>query len=274
MWDMNRIVGSHDLLLLTLDTLRYDVATDLFAAGRTPHFAAWLPPEGWEARHTPGSFTYAAHQAFFAGFLPTPPTPGPHPRLFATRFPGSETSTASTFVVDAPDIVTGLADHGYHTVGIGGVGFFNPASPLGRVLPSLFAEFHWSRAMGVTAPDSTQRQFELAAERLDALSAAGDEPALLFINVSALHQPNRHYAPEPPPDDTVATHGDALAYVDSQLPILNAALRRRRRPWFVIATSDHGTTYGEDGYTGHRLAHPTVWTVPFAAFRIGAQEAA
>lgn len=36
----------------------------------------------WERRPTPVSFTYAAHQAFFAGFLPTPDRAGKHPRLF------------------------------------------------------------------------------------------------------------------------------------------------------------------------------------------------
>src|SRR5438093_13091232 len=88
------LVGSHDVLFVTLDTLRYDVARDALAAGRTPNLAAVLPGGRWEERHSPGTFTYAAHQAFFAGFLPTPPTPGPHPRLFAARFPGSETTAA------------------------------------------------------------------------------------------------------------------------------------------------------------------------------------
>ena len=30
--------------------------------------------------------------------------------------------------------------------------------------------------------------------------------------------------------------------------------------------SDHGTAYGEEGYYGHRVAHPVVWTVPYAEF--------
>ncbi len=34
----------------------------------------------------------------------------------------------------------------------------------------------------------------------------------------------------------------------------------------AILCSDHGTAYGEDGFRGHRLAHPTVWTVPYAEF--------
>ncbi|NPC86517.1 metalloenzyme domain-containing protein, partial [Pyxidicoccus fallax] len=70
--DMNTVVGSHDLLFITLDTLRYDVAEELAATGRTPHLSALLPGGRWEPRHSPASFTYAAHHAFFAGFLPTP----------------------------------------------------------------------------------------------------------------------------------------------------------------------------------------------------------
>jgi hypothetical protein len=37
-----------------------------------------------------------------------------------------------------------------------------------------------------------------------------------------------------------------------------------RAPTFGILCSDRGTPYGEDGYTGHRIAHPSVWTVPYA----------
>ena len=93
--DMNQIVGSHDIVFLVLDTLRYDVAVRCLDEGRTPNLAKLLPGGRWEERWSPGNFTYAAHQAFFAGFLPTPVGSGPHPRLFAARFPGSE-STAST----------------------------------------------------------------------------------------------------------------------------------------------------------------------------------
>ena len=89
MINASRLIGSHDVLFGTLDTLRYDVARDALAAGRTPHLAAVLPGGHWEERHSPASFTYAAHHAFFAGFLPAPVTPGRQPRLFAARFPGS-----------------------------------------------------------------------------------------------------------------------------------------------------------------------------------------
>lgn len=264
-WNMNQIVGSHDILLMTLDTLRFDVATQLWHEGALPSFQSVMPESGWEQRHTSGSFTYAAHHAFFAGFLPTPATPGRHPRLFAARFAGSETTTGTTCVFDAPTIVEGLCARGYHTICIGGVGFFNKKTALGQVLPGLFTESHWSEALGVTDPQSTYNQFTLAAQRLQALPAT--QRSFLFINVSAMHQPNYFYLDPPAPDkqDTLASHAAALQYVDTQLPILLRALQQRG-PCFCIICADHGTAYGEDGYTGHRLAHQVVWNVPYTAF--------
>ena len=257
--DMNGIVGAHDVLLITLDTLRFDVAESCFRRGETPNFARWFPG-GWEERHTAGSFTFAAHQAFFAGFLPTPVRASNAPRLFAARFAGSETSGEGTCVFDAPDIVAGLRGRGYHTVCIGGVGFFNKLTPLGNVLPGLFDESHWSVPLGVTNPDSARAQFALAAKRLGELPP--DQRVLLFINVSAIHQPNRHYLPGAMVD-SLASHAAALRYVDGELPRLQAALARRG-PTFGVVCSDHGTLYGEDGHTGHRVGHPAVWTVPYA----------
>jgi hypothetical protein len=265
---MRALIGSHDLLFVTLDTLRYDVAVECLESGRTPYLAKVLPNGMWERRHTPASFTYAAHHAFFAGFLPTPVTPGPHERMFAARFGGSETSGPDTFVFDAPDLPAGLAAAGYHTVCLGGVGFFNPAAPLGRVLPGLFAEAHWETAFGVTAPDCLGAQIDRLATIVDGLPA--DRPLFTFVNVAALHQPNRHYVPGAATDD-VATHAAALEYVDGLLDRLFDLVTGRGRPCQVIICSDHGTLYGEEGHTGHRVAHDAVWTVPYADFILDAR---
>lgn len=262
MLDMNQIVGTHDILLITLDTLRYDVARDLLALGRTPNLAAVLPESGWEERHSPGNFTYAAHHAFFAGFLPTPTTPGVHPRSLALRFEGSATTTERTCLLDGSNIVSGLAAKGYHTVCIGGVGFFNKLNPLSNVLPSLFAESYWSPELGVTNPNSTENQVAIAQKIL--AQTPKNQPLFLFINISALHQPNYFYLPGAK-TDTIASHAAALEYCDRQLAKLWEAVRERAST-FCILCSDHGTTYGEDGYTGHRLSHPLVWTVPYAEF--------
>lgn len=260
--DARALVGTHDILFVTLDTLRYDVAMDALRAGRTPNLARLLPTGVWEKRHSPATFTYAAHHAFFAGFLPTPATPGRHDRLFAARFPGSETTSPKTCVFDTPDIVSGLAARGYHTLCIGGVGFFNKTSPLGSVLPSLFQESHWHEGIGVVSPTSTEQQVALAQQRLSALLEG--QRAFLFVNVSALHQPNCHYLPGAE-TDTKETMAAALAYVDHHIPRLIAAMSRRA-PLLTILCSDHGTAYGEDGFHGHRLAHPCVFDVPYAEF--------
>src|SRR5260370_13188552 len=134
MINASNLIGTYDIFIMPLDTLRYDVAQDMLKRGRTPNLAELLPPTGWEARHSPGNFTYAAHHAFFAGFLPTPIKPGLHPRLLAARFPGSETTTDATFVFEAPDIVSALAAKGYHTVCLGGLCVVDKQSPLRRVI--------------------------------------------------------------------------------------------------------------------------------------------
>ncbi|UGT41622.1 STM4013/SEN3800 family hydrolase [Nocardia yamanashiensis] len=263
--DMNEVVGRDDLLFVTLDTLRYDVAAELLAAGRLPNLARHLPASGWEKRHAPGSFTYASHQAMFAGFLPTPATPGPHPRLFASRFAGSETTAGHTFVYDTPDFVQALAAAGYRTVCIGGVGFFNKQAALGSVLPGLFQESHWEHEFSVASPTSFEAQVARAEQIVAELPA--QRRLLLFVNVSALHQPNWFHLPGATRDagDTRETHAAALEYVDRHLGRLFAAASSRRR-CFAIVCSDHGTTYGDDGFTGHRLGHEAVWTVPYAQF--------
>lgn len=258
--DMNLIIGTHDVVLVTLDTLRYDVAQRLFEEGKLPNLSRLLPAQGWERRHSPGTFTYAAHHAFFAGFLPTPATPGPHPRRFASRFAGSETTTSQTWVFEEDNLVKALENKGYHTICIGGVGFFNKQNAIGQVFPDMFKESHWARRLGVTEPDSTAHQLRLASERLSAIDRA--QRVFLFINVSALHQPNHFYLPGAS-TDTLESHAAALCYVDSQLPLLLDALQRRA-PSLCIICADHGTAYGEDGFYGHRLAHEVVTTVPYA----------
>ena len=114
--------------------------------------------------------------------------------------------------------------------------------------------------MGVTSRDSTQRQVMLAKSILASHPAC--KRLLLFVNVSALHQPNCIFQPGAT-SDTPETQAAALAYVDRQLPPLFRAFQQRG-PTLAIICSDHGTAYGERGYVGHRVGDPVVWTVPYA----------
>ncbi len=258
-------IGRSDILFVTLDTLRYDVAQTLFEKEQLPNFARYLPAHGWDRRHSPATFTFAAHQAFFAGFLPTPMSPGPHPRLFASQFGGSETTSEDTFVFPEATLPQALSAIGYHTLCIGGTGFFNPDNALGCILPSLFDESHWSLPMSVVDPDSARHQVDLA---VGAIERQTSKHVFCFINFSAIHQPNWFFVSDTPPvdgRDTLASHGAALIEIDRELPRLLQCFRGRGG-LFAIVCSDHGTAYGEDGYWGHRLAHPVVWEVPYADF--------
>lgn len=261
--NLNSLIGKTDFLLITLDTLRFDAAQQAFCDGRLTTLAPYLGSDGWECRHSPASFTYAAHHAFFSGFLPTPRQPGAHPRLFASRFGGSETTSDDTFAFDEPTLPQALSARGYRTICVGGTGFFNPHNSLGQVLPSLFDESHWSEQLGVANRESEVNQVKCALERLQLDSKF----AMTFINIAAIHQPNWFYGNGVAQTDTLDTHADALVAVDRALSPL-FEYQNKRRETFCIICSDHGTAYGEGGHYGHRFAHEVVWNVPYAEFML------
>lgn len=257
-------LGRSNVLLMTLDALRFDVAAAALASGRTPTLASIMPDGAWEKRHSPSSFTYGAHHAFFSGFLPTPVAPrggdpAAHERLFAAKFLGSETTGPGTLVFEEASIVEGFQAAGYHTICIGGVGFFNKRTALGSILPSLFAESFWEERLGVTEPRSTEHQVALACERISALPR--DRRFFLFLNVSACHQPTHFYL-KGADRESIASQTAALAYVDERLPPLLDLLAERGET-IAVMCSDHGTAFGEEGYFGHRIGHPLVWEVPY-----------
>lgn len=58
--DMEQVVGVQDILLICLDTLRYDAAVEEEAAGGTPVLNRY---GSWECCQAPGNFTYPSHHA-------------------------------------------------------------------------------------------------------------------------------------------------------------------------------------------------------------------
>jgi len=265
--NFNQLIGNHDILFIVLDTLRYDVSCTALSCNLTPVMANYLAEKKWEKCHSPATFTYPAHHAFFAGFLPTLISPTLHPRLFAAEFIGSETTSETTWRFKQATVIEALAAQGYHTSCIGGVGFFNKKNAIGSVFPNLFAESHWLPSTGVACKESTENQVNIALTSLQQLPA--QQRLFSFINISALHQPNYFYLEsakeKDKKQDSIESQIAALAYVDTQLERLFSAMQQRA-PTFCILCSDHGTCYGEDGYYGHKVAHEVVLTVPYAHF--------
>ncbi|PWI45617.1 esterase [Streptomyces sp. ICBB 8177] len=259
MIDAAEVVASGmNILFVTLDSLRYDTAETALRDGRTPRLAGLLPAGGWERRTTPGTFTLPAHMAFFSGFLPKRPQPNQPPRLWECRPPAFKTVTSGTFVFDAPNLLQGLGQHGYTTVCVGGVTYFSRETPLGSVLPDMFDQDYWEPRFCSPELDSTRHQVDRALQVADEHEG---RPLLLFVNVSATHVPHGHYLGDS--HDTALSQQAALAYADEHLGRLVTGLTSRDR-WLVILCADHGDAYGEDGYHGRGIIHPTVTTVPFA----------
>jgi arylsulfatase A-like enzyme len=248
-----------NVLFVTLDSLRYDVARAAAATGLTPALSRFLPDGRWEERRTPGTFTLPAHMAFFSGFLPKPAVPSPPTRLWECQPPAGKPLRPTTMVFQAANILDGFTALGYRTVCIGGVSYFSSQTPLGSVLPAMFQQALWQEEFASHNPNSTRYQVETALKTLAEL--AGD-PVFLFLNVSATHVPHHHYVTGQRMDDW-GSQMASLAFADAHLGTLLNALPSLG-DWLVILCADHGDAFGEDGYTGHGIAHPTVFTVPYA----------
>ncbi|MDR1402771.1 MAG: STM4013/SEN3800 family hydrolase [Tannerellaceae bacterium] len=261
---MRTVIGKQDILMLCFDALRYDVAAQQEALGGTPVLNRYGGK--WEKRHAPGNFTYPSHFALFAGFFPSPAEAQAfkerqwlfYPRRVGTGKaapPGSYEFTKATFIES-------LFDEGYETICIGGVRFFSKLNDIGRTLPGYFNKSYWKPAFGCTEKNSAARQVDFALDKLAACPAG--KRVCLYVNFSAIHYPNCHYM-ENETEDSIHTHAAALRYVDGCLPPLLAAFQARGDT-LVIAFSDHGTCYGEDGFFHHGLSHPVVYTVPYKQF--------
>ncbi|MFE2302681.1 STM4013/SEN3800 family hydrolase [Streptomyces sp. NPDC059445] len=255
------IATGTNILFVTFDSLRYDVAHSTLEDGLTPRLAQLLPGGQWERRQTPGTFTLPAHLAFFSGFLPKLPQPQQPARLWECRPPAFKQVPPETFVFDAPNLLDGLALHGYRTVCVGGVTYFSSETPLGSVLPALFHEAHWRPSFCSPEIESTRHQADQALDIADRY--AGHRPLFLFVNISATHVPHGHYLGTS--TNSTASQAAALAYADTHVGRLLDGLTTRGR-WLVIMCADHGDAYGDDGFHGRGIAHPAVWNVPFAAW--------
>ncbi|MDO4167921.1 MAG: STM4013/SEN3800 family hydrolase [Eubacteriales bacterium] len=267
--DMNDIIGNCDILMVCLDTLRYDVAMREQQTGGTPVLNQY---GSWEKCQAVGNFTYPAHQAMFAGFFPCPAEATSHKQRHQLFFPrdigmGRKTPKGA-WAFEGATFVEGLAHVGYHTYCVGGVSFFDKRSPIGSVMPSYFQSSYWHPSFGCLVKESTANQVKQVKRIL--AKTPEDQRIFLYLNIDAIHYPNYFYL-EGETRDSLATHAAALRYVDGQLEALFGAFARRH-PTFVICLSDHGTCYGEDGCVSHGINHPAVNTIPYKQFMLGVEK--
>lgn len=266
------LASSPSFLLLTLDSCRYDVMRD----ARTPvldrYVGEFLPAQ------TPANFTYAAHHAFFAGILPHVPEPRAYynrfvRQLFALTKAGEGhrvTDRALKAVHSGSNLVAGLRDSGYQTVGAGAMNWFQQD-----------ALTRWFEKFTFTDTDA-DAQIDFLLKEIDVAS-----PFFGFINFGETHDPFYYKGKQtqipfpvqarlmewPPREDGKVGRDsepywhqvEALEFLDGKLERLFEAIPGET---IVIVCGDHGEAFGEDGYWGHAVNHPKVHEVPLAILRL------
>jgi hypothetical protein len=259
-------------LLITYDSCRLDV----LQAARTPVLDSYAQIV---AAQTPANFTYAAHQAFFVGMLPNAIEPLPYYNRFVNQL-FALGSVGEIQVVDKAcahrissdvNLVAGLAAAGYQTVGAGAMNWFRQT-----------ALTQWFEKFSYTGTDA-EAQIDYLRREIDP-----SRPFFGFVNFGETHDPfdfkgkpdrcpvevQSRLIEWPPVQNGVPVGRDSAAwshqvrsaeFLDALLPGLFAGLPGDTT---VILCGDHGEAFGEDGYWGHGVNHPTVLTVPLAIFRL------
>lgn len=258
-----RPVHPESVLLLTLDSCRYDTA----AATPTPNLTALGPLHRAMA---PAHFTFAAHAAMWVGTTPgvaSVPTPVLNPkagRLFRIANARAPAQPGDVFVLEGRSILQGFRRKGYRVLGTGAVAWFDTSTESGRWLVEDFESFHFAGG-----PGRLRSQLDWLEPQV------GDGPVFAFLNVGETHVPYWHAgAPWSPRDNPCVPFGErndrdvcrarqsaCLAWVDAALGPLLTAFRDAT----VLACADHGDCWGEDGLWEHGVWHEKTMEVPLWA---------
>lgn len=265
---------SLNFLLLTYDSCRFDVLQE----ADTPVLDSF----GVVMRaRTPATYTYAAHQSFFAGILPNTVEDVPYYNRFNRQLIGlvemGETQVVEGALIGVEsewNIVIGLRAHGYQTVGAGAMNWFKQKS-----LTQGFEHFEF------TGTDA-DAQVDFLLDRI-----APGRPFFGFINFGETHNPFHFMGKQDtcpvdvrarvmqwPPEErgevgracaAFEHQKRAAEFLDSRLPRLFSNLPEET---IVVICGDHGECFGEDGYWGHGVNHPMVEEVPLAIFRLDGRD--
>ena len=267
---MRAPVPAGSVLLLSLDSCRYDTFLSAHVDGGIPHLSSVGP---LHCAHSPSYFTYGSHAAFWMGFTPgvlgsRDPWLNPKAgKLFRMAFAGhAGRDGEQSFQLEGANLVEGFRLQGYRSIGSGAVAWFNTQTETGAVLAAPFERFHFA---GNTW--SLGAQLEWIEDEL--ASTPPEQPLFVFLNVGETHVPYWHEGASwerwPSPcvpfggPDCSATESRlrqraCLEWVDEQLgPLLTRFMDAT-----ILACADHGDCWGEDGLWEHGISHSATLTVP------------
>lgn len=251
-----------NIALITLDSLRYDVAVST----HMPNLSKILnqtPETFWRLVYAQGTYTLPSHKAMLHhGNLPNNPYSREplYNRKIQSFFKVNkeiEVDIKSLYPLpnESSNVVNGFKRLGYDTLGIGGVGWFNTTLPTTSFWKDYyFDKFFWDKSFHELDFNSMSNQIDLMEKEIDKNSS---KPLFFFLNVASTH------APFMGKGRSRAGQSGCLSYVDTQIPRMLKALPK---PCHVILTADHGECFSEDGIIGHAFYHPKVMEVPMTHF--------
>jgi len=282
----------HNVLLVTLDSCRWDVFQD----AKTPT----MDKIGQASKvETPANFTLPAHISFFSGYLP-------QAKLSVEEFKskdgnplwrlGNRLPSYSLVGVylDGSSLQEGYRNRGYQIRGFGGTSWFSP----GEILVRDYREGEFTHLPTIHFPENPKLALRfprnadvLPMTHIDEIvdSVRNQDPWFLFINENATHEPyNVHEVNNPLITEALpylfnfrngrfdesmrydkknvgnlirGLQVQAVEYVDHQLEELLTRLQSKY-PILVVICADHGDSFGENGFWGHLHNAPEVLQVP------------
>lgn len=235
------------VLLVTIDTLRWDALGSYGGAARTPELDAFAR-RGVRFEHAVAHavVTLPSHATILTGGDPT--RHGVHAN-YGHRLGDGALTWAER-----------LRSAGYATAAFVGAFPLDPRFGLSQGFDVYDASFGEDASMD---PESAERRAEEVVAPALAWLAARPPPWFAWVHVYDPHEPYR--APEPFAGEYAGDpYGGEVAYVDAALaPLLQEALARDA---IVIVTADHGEALGEHGEETHGLfAYASTLRVPLIA---------
>jgi hypothetical protein len=255
-------VANPDILFITVDSCRYDT----FEAADAPNLKAIGP---LYRAYSPSHYTYGAHASFFMGFTPGVAEKSESyinpkfAKIFKLDNAGLPGFAPAYMSLKGKSIMEGLRKKGYFTIGSGAAGWFNDKTETGKVLTSDFDVYYYS---GNTY--SICRQLDWINTQMNKTSA----PKFVFLNVGETHvpyyyesapwdrmdNPCRPFAKDNDAQKCLTRQKACLEYIDHKLAPLLARFAKAT----ILACSDHGDCWGEDGLWEHGIHHPKTLEVP------------
>ncbi len=260
-------------ILIVFDSLRWDV----FKSAHIPFLRSL---GNWKKAYTQGTYTLPAHMSFFVGKLPQTLIEEDYYDAFAKRYDkkkkwayrttkqlwrldNPEAARPAKYGLEGKNIIEGFSKKGYLTIGTGGVNWFNPELPAGRLLTEPFEKFRFFDSPDQPCTMSAESQIDWVLDSLQAET----HPYFLFINFGETHHEfaykNCEWYGEKDPygnkKECLRRQRRCLEYLDKQVEKLLAQLT----DYDVVLCSDHGEVLGENGLWGHGFYHKKVMEIPF-----------